>query len=179
MKTIFTIGHSNRLLAEFVALLSGAGVKLLADVRAYPASRRYPHFSREPLAAALKAAGIDYLWLGDSLGGHREPRADSLNTALAPMWRGYADHMQTPAYTAGLAQLEQRALKQPTAIMCAERNPPECHRNLIADSLSGHSWCVMHRIGANESREHTPNPEARWVDGQLCYPAGQQMQLGL
>lgn len=179
MNTIFTVGHSNRELAEFLALLTGAEVKLLADVRAYPASRRYPHFSREPLATALGDAGIDYLWLGDSLGGHREPRPDSANTALPPVWRGYADHMQTAGYTAGLAQLEQHALKRPTAIMCAERNPPECHRNLISDSLHGHSWCIVHLIGANERREHVQNPEARWLDGQLSYPAGQQMQLGL
>jgi len=95
------------------------------------------------------------------------------------MWRGYADHMQAPAYAAGLAELEKHALELPTAVMCAERNPPECHRNLIADSLYGHSWCVVHLIGADKNLVHAPNPEAKWSAGQLRYPGAQQMQLGL
>jgi uncharacterized protein (DUF488 family) len=179
LKTIHTIGHSNRPVGEFTGLLGAAGIALLADVRAYPVSRRHPHFSREPLAGALKAAGIDYLWLGAALGGHRSARADSVNTALPPAWRGYADHMQTSPYAAGLTAIEQHALNRPTAIMCAERNPSDCHRNLISDNLVARSWCVMHIIGANEPLQHTQNPAARWVDGVLSYPGHQQLQLGL
>jgi uncharacterized protein (DUF488 family) len=179
LKTIHTIGHSNRPLDDFIALLRGAGITRLADVRAAPASRRYPHFARAALGAALLDTGIAYHWLGAVLGGHRSPRPDSENTALAPVWRGYADHMQTAAYAAGLAELERHALKQPTAIMCAERNPADCHRNLISDSLIARSWCILHIIGANETRTHTPNPAARWADGGLSYPGGQQLGLAL
>ena len=179
MKTIYSIGHSTRPAAEFIGLLAAAGVRVLADVRAYPASRRHPQFGRAALAASLEAHGIEYLWLGAALGGHREPRADTVNLALAPIWRGYADHTQTQAYRDGLAQLEQRALTQRVACMCAERDPDDCHRNLIADSLTSHGWKVTHLISAEEMREHLLHPAARQIADGLIYPGPSQQQLGL
>ena len=179
MKQIYTAGHSNRPLQEFLDLLGGAGIELLADVRAYPASRRHPHFGREPLSAALQGRGIAYLWLGRELGGHRTARPDSPNTALAPVWRGYADQMQTAGFAQGIAELEARAGAQRTVVMCAERNPDDCHRNLIADRLNTLNWCVTHIIGANERREHVLHPAARNTDEGLVYPGADQQQLGL
>lgn len=178
-QAIYTAGHSTRPLAEFIDLLRAAGITLLADVRAYPASRRHPHFSREPLAAALEAQGIAYTWLGRELGGHRSPRPDSPNTALAPAWRGYADHMATPLYAAGLAELALQAQTQTVCVMCAERNPCDCHRSFIADSFTSREWCVTHLIGANEKASHALNPAARVSNGGLRYPGTDQVQLGL
>jgi len=176
---MFSIGHSTRAADAFIALLAQAGVRLLADVRAYPASRRHPHFGRDALSAALQARGIGYLWLGASLGGHRPAAAESPNTALAPMWRGYADHMLTPRFGAGLAQLEACALAQPVAMMCAERNPGDCHRNFIADSLVHRGWEVMHIIGADEIQAHHLQASARSTEAGLIYPGADQGQLGL
>lgn len=179
MKTFYTIGHSTRSAEDFIALLEAAGVQLLADVRAYPASRRHPQFGREALSAALQAHGIAYAWMGAALGGHRDAHADTPNTGLAPVWRGYADHMQSARYRAGLAQLEEQALTQTVAVMCAERDPNDCHRNLISDSLVDRAWKVMHLIGAEERRAHQLNPAARPSEGGLIYPGAGDRQLGL
>jgi uncharacterized protein (DUF488 family) len=179
LKTVYTIGHSTRSAQEFAGLLEAADIRVLADVRAYPASRRHPQFGRAALSESLGAHGIEYLWLGAALGGHREPRADTVNTGLAPMWRGYADHTQTQAYRDGLAQLEERALTQALAYMCAERDPDDCHRNLISDSLASRGWKVMHLVGADERYEHRLHPAASESAGGLIYPGPSQQQLGL
>jgi uncharacterized protein (DUF488 family) len=179
VKTIYTIGHSTRPAEEFIGLLEAAGIHVLADVRAYPASRRHPQFGRAALAESLGAHGIEYLWLGVALGGHQEPRADTVNIALAPMWRGYADHTQTRVYRDGLAQLEERALTHSVATMCAERDPGDCHRNLISDSLTSRGWKVVHLVGADEKREHRLHPAARGSANGLIYPGPSQQQLGL
>ena len=78
---ILTVGHSNHEETEFVELLRGAGIELIADVRRYPGSRRQPHFERTALAAVLLEAGIGYRWLGETLGGRRRPVANSVNGA--------------------------------------------------------------------------------------------------
>ena len=84
-------------------------MKALVDVRRYPVSRRHPQFGRERLAAALHEAGIAYVHELD-LGGHRDPHPDSPNTGLPEgAFRGYADHMATPAFAAALARVESRA----------------------------------------------------------------------
>src|SRR5688572_21615605 len=103
MNPVFTIGHSTRTSAEFVALLKEWSVQLLVDVRRFPMSRRYPHFNREALAAALPMEGIGYLH-EEVLGGRRQPHNESRNTAWRnPQFRGYADHMDTPAYRRAVA----------------------------------------------------------------------------
>ena len=93
--TIFSIGHGNRSASDFVAQLRAAGVVCLVDVRAYPASRRHPQFSRMVLEPALRSAGIRYLWEGQALGGMRSPQPQSRHLALSdPAMRGFADHTE-------------------------------------------------------------------------------------
>ena len=93
--SIWTLGHSRRPLAAFLELVHSSGIGRIVDVRRHPRSRRQPHFSREQLEPALRAIGVDYVSLTE-LGGHREPRPDSLHTALrVPAFRGYADHLAT------------------------------------------------------------------------------------
>src|SRR4029450_10186237 len=129
---ILTIGHSNHEEWEFLALVRGAGVELIADVRANPRSR-YPQFNRSALAGARKGAGIGYAPLGAELGGRREPQPDSVNTALEEgPFRGYADHLGTEQFEAGLGMLEDLAGERRTAVMCAEADWTRCHRRLIA-----------------------------------------------
>jgi uncharacterized protein (DUF488 family) len=106
-------------------------------VRAYPASRRHPQFSKNNLAASMTEAGLIYEWQGKALGGMR---------------KSYADHMQTEEFQAAAAALTQR--NDRVCIMCAESNPADCHRSFIADWLVAHGSRVMHLIDLGQQREH-------------------------
>src|SRR2546423_10488111 len=96
MVTLYTVGHSTRSQEEFLELLRAHEIATLVDVRAFPASRRLPHFNRENLGAALGAEGLAYIWMKE-LGGRRaKQRDDSPNVALRnPSFRNYADYMLT------------------------------------------------------------------------------------
>jgi uncharacterized protein (DUF488 family) len=102
---VHTVGHSTRTLETFLAILHGQSIAVVADVRRFPKSRRHPHFGGETLARSLEAAGLRYAWI-PQLGGRRTPRPDSPHTAWRePGFRGYADHLATPEFAAGLARL--------------------------------------------------------------------------
>jgi uncharacterized protein (DUF488 family) len=180
MMTVYTIGHGKREIDEFLGLLREAGIECLVDVRAYPASRRHPQFSREALERSLTGAGIRYVWEGKSLGGRRKPAADSPHVALrSPAFRAYAAHMTTEEFRAGLQRLLELAGGSRSAIMCAERLPWECHRNLISDALSIRGVRVLHLMSTGQSREHALNPVARKDGERLIYDAGAQLGLKL
>jgi len=177
---IFTIGHSDRSLAELLALLKDAGITCVVDVRAQPASTRHPHFNMESLRAALTETGIVYHWAGRHLGGLRTGQADSPHTAL-PVGglRAFADHMESEAFARAIAQLLGLARKAPTAILCAEHLPENCHRSLIADYLTLQGVSVMHLIDADEQREHQLDPRARRESASLVYDRGTTGNLAL
>ncbi|MCC6451581.1 MAG: DUF488 domain-containing protein, partial [Acidobacteria bacterium] len=100
--TIWTIGHSTRLIEEFVELLTANKIELLADIRRHSGSRKFPQFNPEPLASSLAAAGIEYRQI-EKLGGRRKVRADSHNTAWRNLsFRGYADYMETAEFREGI-----------------------------------------------------------------------------
>jgi uncharacterized protein (DUF488 family) len=167
---IFTVGHSTRPQEELVAILKEAGVELLVDVRRFPGSRRHPQFGKETLRAGLAAAGIAYRHEPD-LGGRREPRPDSPNTAWRVAgFRGYADHMASPEFRAALERL-MAPPETPTAVMCAEALPWKCHRQLIADALAPRGVKVVHLLGAGQRQPHVLNPNAvAGPDGVVVYP---------
>ena len=170
--TLFTIGHSTRSLEELVALLRGARVTLVVDVRRFPGSRRHPQFGAERLAAGLAEAGIGYRH-EPALGGRRKARPDSVNTAWRnEQFRGYADHMASAEFAAGLAALQAAAAEQPTAVLCAEAYWRQCHRQLIADAMEAAGWDVVHLLAGGAREAHRRNPQLR-VDarGGLSYPA--------
>jgi len=173
VRPIHTIGHSTRSVEELIGLLRESGIRLLVDVRRYPGSRRHPQFGRDALAAALRAAGIEYVHEPD-LGGRREPRPDSPNTAWRNSgFRGYADYMATPPFRAALERLVARGEEEPTAIMCAEAVPWQCHRRLIADALVARGIPVIHILGPERTESHELHPDARvGPDGTVSYPAG-------
>src|SRR5256885_662472 len=105
-RAVWTIGHSTRGIGEFVDLLRSNLIELVTDVRAFPGSRRYPHFAGSALEGSLRAAGIGYLHMPE-LGGRRRPAANSPNTAWRnDAFRGYADYMGTPEFVAALHRLE-------------------------------------------------------------------------
>jgi uncharacterized protein (DUF488 family) len=123
---LFTIGHSNLPIERFIALLEGAGIGAVADVRSVPFSRRYPWFSGKVLAARLAAVDIAYLAFGETLGGR--PRDPALYRD------GVADYERmaaTPAFHAGLDQVGAAMARYRVCLMCAEREPLDCHRCLL------------------------------------------------
>ncbi len=166
-KRIYTIGHSTRELHEFIALLKENGVARLADIRRYPGSRRYPHFSREALSKSIPEAGIAYEHFED-LGGRRRPRADSANSAWRnEQFRGYADYMGSDEFRRAL----DRLLENPatTAIMCAEAVPWRCHRNLVSDELVRRGIEVVHILGPHSRQKHVMNEHAVVEGDHLIY----------
>ena len=102
---IWTIGHSTRTIDEFISVLEANGIKLLADVRAWPGSKRYPQFNKEALAESLNAHGIRYEHFPD-LGGKRKAKPDSRDIAWRnASFRGYADYMETEQFQKGIERL--------------------------------------------------------------------------
>ena len=120
MKTIWTIGHSTRSLEELIELLKSFDIELLADIRSFPGSRRYPHFNKEALQKSLPQEKIEYIHLPE-LGGRRKTNPDSKNTVWRnAAFRGYADYMETDEFKNGITGLEKLALEKRTAYMCSE-----------------------------------------------------------
>ncbi len=167
--TLWTIGHSNQPLEPFIRALKAHEIELVADVRRFPSSRRHPHFSGERLAASLERAGIGYLHMRD-LGGRRNPRKDSKNTAWQNAgFRGYADYMETPEFADAIARLLAVAAQRRTAIMCAEMLWWQCHRGLIADYLKAHGHDIVHIRTAEQHEPHPYTSAAQIVNGRLSY----------
>lgn len=173
MATVYTIGHSTRSFEDLIAALQAHGIATLVDVRAFPMSRRLPHFNREHLEQALPQAGINYVW-EKRLGGRRKKtRNDSPNIALRnDSFRNYADYMLTDEFRSGVNAVLEIADRERVAIMCAERVYFQCHRMLISDYLSAHGHEVLHIDGMSPPRPHKLMAEARLVDGDLIYDGG-------
>ena len=175
---VYTIGHSTRPIDTLIELLRAHRVARLIDVRTYPRSRRNPQFNREALPEPLVAAGISYAHL-PALGGRRTPRADSINTAWREDgFRGYADYMQTPEFSAGLDALVAEAARQPTAIMCAEAVPWKCHRSLISDALAARGIEVRHITALDRTEPHRMREFARIEGDRVIYPGQTSLPLG-
>jgi uncharacterized protein (DUF488 family) len=168
--TIFTIGHSTRPIEEFIGLLRANGVEQLIDIRTIPKSRHNPQFNGEALGAALGAAGIGYTHLKE-LGGLRHARRDSVNLGWRnASFRGFADYMQTPEFTAGLERAIRLAKEKRSALMCAEAVPWRCHRSLVADALVVRGIRVENIIGVVRPEPHKLTPFARVRGTQITYP---------
>jgi uncharacterized protein (DUF488 family) len=167
---LFTIGHGDRPIAAFVDMLRDAGVTTLVDVRRHPGSRRHPQFAREALAHSLAAAGIAYCWQGEALGGRRRTRPDSRHVAWrSDSFRGYADHMETSAFRTALERVLNAARQRPLAVMCAERHPSQCHRQLIADAALARGVPVTHLLERDRSEPARLHAFARVEAGNVVY----------
>ena len=168
--TVYTIGHSNQPAALLLEALSEQSIDLLLDVRRYPRSRRNPQFNLESLSQALEIIGIEYRHV-EALGGRRDTLPDSPNTAIRePGFRGYADYMATDAFDHELTELIELAADHRVAIMCAEANPAQCHRSMVADALVSRGVEVQHIVGMT-LRTHVMSPTARLLEGRMQYPA--------
>jgi len=157
---LFTIGHSNIPSERFIALLRGAGVDTIADVRSIPASRFCPWFSAKNFAPLLAGANVDYLSFGDELGGR--PRDPSLYCD------GVADYealAQRPSFRAGLDRLLARAGQRRLCLMCSERDPLDCHRCLlVARALAARGVSVGHILHDGGIESHAAT-EQRLLEG--------------
>ncbi len=167
---VYTVGHSTRSLDELIALLRAFDVSILADIRTVPRSRRNPQFNTDTLASALPRRRLRYVHLA-RLGGLRRPRRDSPNTGWRnESFRGFADHMQTPDFESGLAELRALAREGTVAVMCAEAVPWRCHRSLVADALAARGATVQHITGPSSASPHRMTPFAAVRDGRVTYP---------
>lgn len=166
---IYTIGHSTHSITEFLEMLSSFEIKLLGDVRKLPGSRKFPQFDQENLIESLEENAIEYQHLVE-LGGRRKVHKDSRNTRWNnDSFRGYADYMETEAFESAVAKLEQLALEQPMALMCAEAVWWRCHRSMISDYLKAKGWTVMHIMALGKLQEHPYTQPARIVEDQVYY----------
>lgn len=131
---LLTFGHGTLSQERTSALLGGAGVEMLVDIRRAPGSRRHPHFGRSALEVWLPEGGISYRWEA-RLGGWRRPSRDSPNTGLRnDSFRGYADYMRTPEFWTALDDALADATDRRTAVMCSEAVYWRCHRRLVSDA---------------------------------------------
>jgi uncharacterized protein (DUF488 family) len=167
--SIWTIGHSTLSIEELFLRLRSFQIDLLADVRSFPGSRRYPQFNKESLSSSLESAGIRYEHFRE-LGGRRRARADSLNVAWRnESFRGYADYMETEEFRAGVVRLLDLAARQRVAIMCSEAVWWRCHRSMISDYLKVAGVDVAHIMSERKAEPHPFTSAARVVNGELSY----------
>lgn len=167
--TVWTIGHSTRPIEEFLGLLAEYRIEVVADIRRFPGSLKYPQYGTEALAATLALHGLAYQWF-QVLGGRRRVGPDSPNIVWRnPSFRGYADYMSTPEFERGLVELIALAARSRTALMCAEAVWWRCHRSMVSDALCARGIEVVHIMGAGHSAVHPMTSPARIVDGHLTY----------
>jgi uncharacterized protein (DUF488 family) len=157
-----------------VLALKAHGIEVLVDIRAFPLSRRLPHFNRESLEGELLKHGIRYLWM-NALGGYRKSiRADSPHTALRNVsFRNYADYTLTAEFESAMGKLLQITEIAPTAYMCAERVYFRCHRMIVSDWLVAHGHDVLHIDAEGPARPHRMTADARMIGGQMIYRGDQ------
>jgi uncharacterized protein (DUF488 family) len=175
--TVFTIGHSTRSIEDFIAALKAAGVGMLADIRRFPTSRRFPHFNGENLAPALAAVGIGYRHFPE-LGGRRGKRADG-EVSPNTLWRqepfrNYADYAETGEFRAAFDKLAALARESTVAIMCAEAVWWQCHRRIVTDYLLSTGCTVRHIMGPGkiDAAKLTPGAVVE-APARLLYPPEQ------
>jgi uncharacterized protein (DUF488 family) len=148
--SVLTIGHSTHKIETFVGLLRKHGVTALVDVRSAPFSRFNPQFNKDALERDLKAQGIQYVFLGRELGARSDDPACYENGRVQ-----YARLAQTAVFRSGLDRVMDGATKYRLALMCAEKEPLECHRTLlVARALVERGVAVEHILADGSLESH-------------------------
>ena len=176
---VLTVGHSARGAGVLLAVLRAHDIARVVDVRSWPSSKRFPHFDREVLQADLGRTGIGYVW-EKALGGKRRSQpGDEVHSAIRePALRAYVEHLHGPEAGAAIARLLGWARERRTAVLCAERDPCQCHRRLLADRLVRlHGMHVVHVIDEAESFPHRASELLEERDGRLVYAGPEQLRL--
>jgi uncharacterized protein (DUF488 family) len=170
---IFTVGHSNRSIQDFIELLEAYKLKLVVDIRTIPKSRHNPQFGEKRLSRSLSKAGIEYFRMA-GLGGLRPTSKDSVNKAWRnKSFRGYADYMQTNEFKQSLKRLISKSKRKRLVIMCAEAVPWRCHRSLVADALLVNGYPAEEIFTKTSHRPHKLTSFAKVNGKKITYPSDQ------
>ena len=171
MRTLFTIGHSNQSLEEFIALLVKQSVERLVDVRSNPYSTFVPHFNREAVSRSLQGRGIEYLYLGDELGGYPESAEYYAGDRVA-----YERIANSPAFRRGIKKVAKDSERYSLVLMCAQENPEKCHRHpLLAQTLMERGLQVLHLRGDGSVQDAASIIEATTLQMPLFEPEGEDL----
>ncbi|WP_153730531.1 DUF488 domain-containing protein [Sporosarcina obsidiansis] len=178
---IYTVGHSTHTKDEFLKLLHDAEIEKLVDVRAFPGSRKFPHFHEECMKKWLPAHDVEYEHVRE-LGGRRR-KSKTVDSTVNDAWNNqsfhnYADYTLTSDFLEGIQHVTDEAINKRIAICCSERHPARCHRLLISNWLAFHGWNVKHIIDGAEEKTLIENHElGKWGaypvienDGMVTYP---------
>jgi len=172
--TLYTVGHSTHPIERFLELLGEHRIAVLADVRSFPGSRRWPQFGEEGLAEVLGRAGVEYRWF-KRLGGRRKStRTDSPHVAwTVAAFRSYADYAESAEFAEGLAELAAIAAAARTAIMCSEGLWWRCHRRIVSDQMRLRGWDIEHIMPDGKLTVHRLPEFASVFEGRIIYDGGQ------
>lgn len=176
---LLTYGHGTEAADRTAAILRGAGISLLVDIRTAPGSRRHPQFARAAMEEWLPEAGIGYRW-EKRLGGFRRPGPDNPDvTWREDMFRGYAEYMRSADFLNAIGAVLDEAQTRQAAVMCSESLWWRCHRRLVADFVTvARETEVRHLMHDGRAEAHRPSPGLRLRDdGLLVYDAGQATLL--
>lgn len=179
-RPLFTLGHGTADRKQLVALLHGAGIEAVVDVRTAPGSRRNPDVARAEMSRWLPDNGVGYRW-ERRLGGWRRDPADSPDTGLRNRsFGGYATHMRTEDFLVAVDELLHAAATEHTAVLCSESVWWRCHRRLIADfAVLARGVPVRHLMPDGHLAEHrTTDAVRRRDDGLLVYDGKASMPAG-
>ena len=147
---LFTIGHSTQTWEQFLALLIQHRIKAIGDVRSSPHSARFPQFNREILDRALRMAKIRYVFLGDELGARRAERECYIEGVAR-----YDRIAQTAAFRSGLKRVQTGVIRFRLALMCAEKDPLECHRTILVCRQFRNELDIRHVLIDGSLETHT------------------------
>jgi len=149
-RAVYTIGHSNQSFEQLLKLLQQHAITAVGDVRSQPYSRRYPWFSREPLEKALREAGIAYVFLGRELGARSDDASVYENGSVR-----YERLAKTELFQSGLDRVERGMETQRLALLCAEKEPLNCHRfALVSRNLAARGVPVLHILADGQIEKH-------------------------
>ena len=176
---IYTVGHSNLELDEFISKLTAYGIKCVCDIRAFPSSKKFPQFHKAKIQVALFLRNINYIWMGRELGGFRNSSEGLGESSPNKGWekegfRIYADYMLSQAFKKAACRLEKMGKEIKTAIMCAEKIYLKCHRQLISDYLVSKGHTVFHIIETTEMKQHALTQFAKFENNRLTYPPDEE-----
>jgi uncharacterized protein (DUF488 family) len=178
---IYTIGHSSNMKEEFLDMLKIAEIQYVSDVRAFPYSRKYPHFNGDQMKEWLGKEKIEYIHF-PMLGGRRGT-SGVVGSDLNSGWNNrsfhnYADYTLTEEFKEGIEVLKAQAKEKTTVYMCSERHPARCHRLIISNWLAANDWDVQHIItNSRDDHDVIGHELGKWgavpiieADGTVVYP---------
>ena len=169
---LYSVGHSNHTMDEFLSLLKVYSIRSLIDIRRSPHSSKFAQFDWKALEYALIHHEITYHWFED-LGGWRKGLGeDSPNLGLKDGdFRHYADYMLSDTFRTAAGRLTGIARIRRTAMMCAEKDFQRCHRRLLSDYLTAQGMVVTHILDQDEQQIHQLTKGAEWIEGKgILYP---------